>query len=71
MSAELRCLRCDAHFDEGDAVATVVAWAAHPCTPTASRCRRRAARLAPASRCLGGGSGAPLASRPITETRTP
>lgn len=67
MSAELRCVRCGETFDEGHEIATVVAWSAHSCTPTASRCRRRSARIA--TRCIGGGSGAPSALRPVTETR--
>lgn len=69
MSAELRCIRCGETFAGADEVATVVAWSAHTCTPTASRCRRRASRLSPGVRCIGGGSGAPFALRPITETR--
>jgi len=70
MSAELRCVRCGESFDEGHEIATVVAWSVHTCTPSASRCRRRASRLTPGDQCTGGGSGAPPASRPMTlETR--
>jgi hypothetical protein len=68
MSAALRCIRCGETFDEGDEVATVVAWTIHTCSSVASRCLRRRARLSPGACHLGGGSGAPLL-RPITETR--